>query len=68
MCEASGTCKARAGFWARRDSANLLVCGRHLASAVRALRAMTPEGSDPSYGIGPSSSVVVKVRDGKVWR
>ena len=59
MCEAL-RCKAKGRYWVRRDSMNLIVCGRHLPRTVNRFRAI---GSDAyqSYGIVPFSAITVKV-------
>jgi protein involved in polysaccharide export with SLBB domain len=67
-CEAFTSCKCRADFWAQRSSMNLLVCGRHLPGTVRRFRATDHATAHPSYHLSPGDAVIVKVRDGRIWR
>lgn len=73
MCERVA-CNAKGKYWVQRNSANLIVCGRHLAKVVNSLNSMRAETSHPLYHIVDGSTVTVKVatinpnNGWKVWK
>ncbi len=61
MCE-HAQCNNRIRFRVQRNSANKLVCGRHVTATVVALAGMSPETAHPLYHIHAGTSVTVKLR------
>ena len=67
MCERIG-CKAKGKYWVRRDSANLIVCGRHLPGEVTRMREWNSLTAHPSCNLVTGSQIIVKMKNaGGCW-